>query len=154
MRRFAFILFMMMLASLLYAQIKKDSSRSEMHMNKITHHVFDSTKVVGSWPTYPGGKKALDMFIKKEMKYPDEAKKKKEEGWVVVNCMVDTLGKILATKVIKSLSPSLDHEALRIVSKMPQIIPARALSGKNIESAWTVAIPFKLDDISLKINGR
>ena len=85
-------------------------------------------------PSFPGGYKALQEFIEKEKKYPDEALKKREEGAVYVVFTVDTLGNVVHPKVATSVSPSLDREALRIVRKMPKWIPARE-GNKKINTA-------------------
>ena len=50
-------------------------------------------------PSFPGGYKALQEFIEKEKKYPDEALKKREEGAVYVVFTVDTLGNVVHPKV-------------------------------------------------------
>ena len=92
-------------------------------------------------PSFPGGYKALQEFIEKEKKYPDEALKKREEGAVYVVFTVDTLGNVVHPKVATSVSPSLDSEALRIVRKMPKWIPSRE-GGKNINMDFTVIIRF------------
>ena len=92
-------------------------------------------------PSFPGGYKALQEFIEKEKKYPDEALKKREEGAVYVVFTVDSLGNVIHPKVAASVSPSLDREALRIVSEMPKWIPSRD-GGKNINMDFTLIIRF------------
>ena len=92
-------------------------------------------------PSFPGGYKALQEFIEKEKKYPDEALKKREEGAVYVVFTVDTLGNVVHPKVATSVSPSLDREALRIVRKMPKWIPARD-GNKKINMDFTLIIGF------------
>ena len=92
-------------------------------------------------PSFPGGYKALQEFIEKEKKYPDEALKKREAGTVYVVFTVDTLGNVVHPKVATSVSPSLDREALRIVRKMPKWIPAKE-GNKKINMDFTVIITF------------
>ena len=92
-------------------------------------------------PSFPGGYKALQEFIEKEKKYPNEALKKREEGAVYVVFTVDTLGNVVHPKVATSVSPSLDREALRIVRKMPKWIPAKE-GNKKINMDFTVIIRF------------
>ena len=99
-------------------------------------------------PSFPGGYKALQEFIEKEKKYPDEALKKREEGAVYVVFTVDTLGNVIHPKVAASVSPSLDREALRIVRKMPKWIPSRE-GGKNINMDFTVIIRFSAPPLPL-----
>jgi len=92
-------------------------------------------------PSFPGGYKALQEFIEKEKKHPDEALKKREAGAVYVVFTVDTLGNIVHPRVATSVSPSLDREALRIVRKMPKWIPAKE-GNKKINMDFTVIIRF------------
>ena len=92
-------------------------------------------------PSFPGGYKALQEFIEKEKKHPDEALKKREAGAVYVVFTVDTLGNIVRPRVATSVSPSLDREALRIVRKMPKWIPAKE-GNKKIKMDFTVIITF------------
>jgi len=99
-------------------------------------------------PSFPGGYKALQEFIEKEKKYPDEALKKREHGTVYVVFTVDTLGNVIHPKVAASVSPSLDREALRIVSEMPKWIPARE-GGKNINMDFTLIIRFSAPPLPL-----
>ncbi|WP_288287023.1 TonB family protein [uncultured Prevotella sp.] len=99
-------------------------------------------------PSFPGGYKALQEFIEKEKKYPDEALKKREAGTVYVVFTVDTLGNVVHPKVATSVSPSLDREALRIVRKMPKWIPSRE-RGKNINMDFTLIIRFSAPPLPL-----
>jgi len=107
---------------------------------------FSQTQEV-DWPTFPGGSEAMQAFIQKEMIYPAEAKNNKEQGNVVVLCRIDAQGNIVKSKVARSVSPSLDREALRIVSKMPQFVPRKNKYGKTFETpSWTLVIPFILEE--------
>ena len=99
-------------------------------------------------PSFPGGYKALQEFIEKEKKYPDEALKEREHGTVYVVFTVDSLGNVIHPKVVTSVSPSLDREALRIVSEMPKWIPARE-GGKNINMDFTLIIRFSAPPLPL-----
>ena len=99
-------------------------------------------------PSFPGGYKALQEFIEKEKKYPDEALKERKNGTVYVVFTVDTLGNLVNPKVVTSISPSLDREALRIVSKMPKWNPARE-GNKKINMEFTVIITFSAPPLPL-----
>lgn len=100
---------------------------------------------VEEMPQFPGGDKALIEFIKNELKYPPEAMKNGEQGRVVVQFTVDTLGNVVNPKVLKSVSPSLDREALRIVSKMPKWTPGK-LAGKVVNVKYCIPVIFRLTD--------
>lgn len=66
-------------------------------------------------PEYPGGKKALNEFIKAHLQYPEDAVSKRIEGIVTVEYMVTDEGEIMNPTVTKGLCPSCNEEALRLV---------------------------------------
>ncbi len=69
-------------------------------------------------PEYPGGKKAFQEFIRKNLKYPTEALKHKIEGTVHVKYRVDGLGKIVFAEVIRGIGYGCDEEALRLIKTL------------------------------------
>ena len=98
-------------------------------------------------PRFPGGEEALMAFIEKEMKYPDESVKYGEQGRVVIEFTVDKKGIVVNPRVIRTATPLLDREALRIVSKMPRWKPAKMLNGRTAEHWWTIVINFDFTPI-------
>ena len=68
--------------------------------------------------TYPGGSQALKDFIKHNLTYPEEAKKKGIEGDVIVKFKVESNGNISSLKVINGIGYGCDEEAIRIVKKL------------------------------------
>lgn len=95
-------------------------------------------------PEFPGGQEALLQFLSKSIKYPTEAFEKKEEGRVSLTFIVEKDGSISDIKVVRSISPSLDAEALRVVKLMPKWTPGKNKSGEIIRVAYTVPVTFKL----------
>ena len=113
---------------------------------QMTPQKMDTTKVFGiveQMPSFPGGSAALMEFIKKEMVYPAEAKRKGVEGRVIVQFVVERDGRITSAKVIKSIAPLLDREALRIVRKMPRWSPGRQ-AGLTYRVKYVIPITFRL----------
>ena len=98
-------------------------------------------------PRFPDGEEALMAFIEKEMKYPEESVKYGEQGRVVIEFTVDKKGNIVNSRVIRTATPLLDREALRIISKMPRWKPAKMLNGKTAEHLWTIVIYFDFTPI-------
>lgn len=76
-------------------------------------------------PQYTGGREAMFKFIRQEMKYPLDAKQKGIEGDVQLKFTVGMDGSISNIQVVQGLFPSLDAEAVRVVSKMPKWIPGK-----------------------------
>lgn len=113
---------------------------------QVTPQKMDTTKVFGvveQMPFFPGGDAALMEFIKKEMVYPAEAKRKGVEGRVIVEFVVERNGRITSAKVVKSIDPLLDREALRIVRKMPRWNPGKQ-AGLTYRVKYVIPITFRL----------
>lgn len=102
--------------------------------------VFD---IVEQMPEYPGGQAALFEYLSKNIKYPADAEKKKVEGKVFVTFVVDTDGKITDVSLLKKVFPSLDAEAVRVISAMPNWIPGKQ-KGQVVRVKYTVPIMFRL----------
>jgi protein TonB len=107
---------------------------------KKNQKVFD---VVEQMPEYPGGQAALIEYISNNVKYPDDAAKKKVEGKVFVTFVVDTDGKITDVSLLRKVFPSLDAEAIRVISGMPNWIPGKQ-KGQVVRVKYTVPIMFRL----------
>lgn len=93
-------------------------------------------------PVYPTGTDEMMKFIEKSLIYPKDALKNKIEGRVVVQFIVPKDGNIQSIKVVKSLSPSCDKEAVRIVSIMPKWFPGE-VDGKVADITYTLPILFR-----------
>jgi len=103
--------------------------------------VFD---VVETMPQFPGGAPALFEFLSKNIKYPAEAEKADKQGRVIVTFVVGKDGSISDARVVKSVDPLLDAEALRVINAMPNWIPGTQ-SGRTVNVKYTVPITFRLD---------
>ena len=102
--------------------------------------VFD---VVEQMPEYPGGIQALLDYLMESVKYPEDAEKQKIEGRVIAIFVVETDGSISNVEVVKPVFPSLDAEAVRVLSGMPKWTPGKQ-SGKAVRVKYTLPINFQL----------
>lgn len=93
-------------------------------------------------PIYPGGKKALQLFITQNLKYPPDALKEKIEGTVVLKYTVNHQGKVIDTKVISSLGHGCDEEAERVVSLLKFEVPSNR--GVKVLHHLNIHIHFRL----------
>jgi protein TonB len=91
--------------------------------------------------SFPGGQEALLAFLDQSVRYP-EGYESCAQGRVVVRFTIDVDGSIVDPKVIRSLDPPLDKEALRVVSLMPKWIPAKE-KGKNKRTEYILPILIK-----------
>lgn len=92
---------------------------------------------------FPGGQTALNQFIRNTIKYPVMAKEAGIQGTVYVQFTIDKEGWPTNPHVIRSASPLLDKEALRMIGKMPRWRPAE-LYGKKVNMTYTLPIRFTL----------
>lgn len=92
---------------------------------------------------FPRGMAAMYEWIEQHLQYPKEALKKGIEGRVFVRFIVRKEGSITDTKVIRSLDPLCDAEALRLVGTMPKWKPGR-MTGIAVDSYYVLPIQFKL----------
>ncbi|MBP5257618.1 MAG: energy transducer TonB [Prevotella sp.] len=104
-----------------------------------TSKVYD---VVEQMPSFPGGQQAMMKFMKNNIRYPEALKKNKVQGMVLVQFVVDQTGRITNPVVKRSIEPSLDAEALRVVRAMPKWNPGKQ-NGKPVKVRYTLPVSFK-----------
>lgn len=93
-------------------------------------------QVVEEMPEFPGGMPALMKFIRKNLRH-DKAEKKER---VIIQIVVDKKGNATNPVVLRSTNPTLNEEALRIVSLMPKWKPGRqAGNNRNVKFVFPVA---------------
>ena len=102
--------------------------------------VFD---VVEQMPSFPGGPAALMQFLSSNIKYPVVAEENGIQGRVVCTFVVEKDGSITDVRVVKSVDPSLDKEAMRVVKSMPKWIPGKQ-NGSAVRVKYTVPVTFRL----------
>lgn len=82
-------------------------------------------------------------YIGDNLQYPEDAKFARIEGKVKVGFMVDEWGSIRDPYIIEGFDDRCDAEALRLVSQMPNWIPAK-VDGVHIQTHKTLPIVFWL----------
>lgn len=102
--------------------------------------VFD---VVEQMPSFPGGPSALMQYLAKNIKYPVVAEENGIQGRVICTFVVEKDGHVTDVKVAKSVDPSLDKEAVRVVSSMPSWIPGKQ-NGSAVRVKYTLPVTFRL----------
>ncbi len=99
--------------------------------------------VVDQMPAFPGGGSALMNFLSQNIRYPAVAEENGIQGRVIVTFVVNSDGSISDTKLAKSVDPSLDKEALRLVKSMPRWIPGRK-NGTPVRVKYTIPVTFRI----------
>ena len=94
---------------------------------------------------FEGGDKAFTNFLSQNIKYPNKALRDNIQGTVYVMFIIDRDGRILqdCVKVVKSVHPALDAEAVRVVRASPRWIPAE-MDGRKVKQRIRVPIKFKI----------
>ncbi len=98
---------------------------------------------VEQMPVFSGGEMAFRKFLAMSVKYPPEAVKKGIQGKVLVSFIIGKDGSVYNSKIVKSVDPMLDAEALRVVNSMPKWTPGQQ-GGKVVAVQFTVPINFVL----------
>lgn len=104
---------------------------------KADNKVFD---VVEQMPTFNGN---VNEYLNKNVRYPAVAAENGVQGRVVIQFVVERDGSITDVTVAKSVDPSLDKEAARVVSSMPRWNPGRQ-NGSEVRVKYTVPVTFRL----------
>ena len=100
-------------------------------------------KIVECMPEFPGGMKGCLDFIQTEMCYPEEAKKAGIQGRVILQFIIEKDGTPAQPRIVRSVHPLLDKEALRIIRQMPKWTPGKQ-DGKPQRVLYTIPISFRL----------
>ena len=100
--------------------------------------------VVEDMPEFPGGTAALLEYLRKNIKYPAICRENNIQGRVIVSFVVNKDGAIVDPEVVKSVNPSLDKEAVRVISNMPPWKPGKQ-RGKAVRVKYTVPVNFRLN---------
>ena len=114
------------------------------------HRKGDAFDVVEQMPSFPGGMKALMDYLQENIKYPKDAQDAKKEGRVIATFIVEKDGSISNVKIVRSIFPSLDAEAERIITAMPKWIPGMQ-NGENVRVKYTIPISFSLGDVHYEV---
>ena len=101
----------------------------------------DIFQVVEDMPQFPGG--SVQKWIAKNVKYPMIAQENNIQGKVFVQFVIEKDGSVSDVKVARSVDPSLDKEAIRVVKAMPKWKPGKQ-RGKPVRVSYTVPINFQL----------
>lgn len=132
----------------LFFQLQSDSLKYDELVNwnpneeSVYNEVYEIDKV-DEKPSFPGGESAMKSYLNSNVKYPDVAQENGVQGRVIVESIIEKDGSMSDVKVIRSVDPSLDREALRVVKAMPKWTPAK-LKGIPVRTKCTIPVVFRL----------
>lgn len=94
-------------------------------------------------PEFRGGDPELMRFLNKNIKYPQKERDDDIEGRVLIAFVVDNNGKVKDVRVVRSVTPGLDNEALRVVKLLPDFKPA-TYRGQGVSVHYSIPVVFRL----------
>ena len=104
-------------------------------------HIWEG--IVEEQPAPVGGMTAFKQFLRKNLKYPDQARRMGIEGKVFVQFVVDQDGSLNDIKVLKGIGAGCDEEASRVLKIHPKWSPGKQ-RGRPVKVRMVVPIFFKL----------
>lgn len=149
-----FVVLFFMTCICLYKTEAQNASDSMPPLVKPAHATDTGKAITGDktftfveqMPEFPGGMAAMNAFIVRNIRYPEQAREESREGKVFIKFVVDTAGNITQVSVAKTSGyEDLDREALRVVKIMPPWSPGK-MNGKPVKVAFNLPIRFKLTD--------
>ena len=92
---------------------------------------------------YPDGQAGLSQYLSDNIRYPVIAEENGVQGRVICTFVVERDGSITDIKVVNSVDPSLDKEAVRLLRKMPKWKPGME-KGTPVRVKYTCPVTFRL----------
>jgi len=116
--------------------VVEEEPEVEEKVDEIFEIVEDNAEPVGGYAEFY-------KFVKKNIKYPNQAKRMGVEGKVYVQFVVDKDGTITDVKSIRGIGAGCDEEAVRILEKAPKWKPGKQ-RGRPVKQRIVLPINFKL----------
>ena len=97
-------------------------------------------------PEFQSGNMDLATYFRNEVNYPEAAAKAEKSGRAIVSFTVNETGEVLDPRIkVSSGHESLDDEALRVISEMPEWQPGKK-EGKAVKVGTNLPVHFQLND--------
>ena len=132
----------------LFFQLQSDSLKYDELVNwnpneESVYNEVNEIDKVDEKPSFPGGESAMKSYLNSTLKYPIYAQENGVQGRVIVQFIIEKDGSISDVKISRSVDPSLDREALRVVKAMPKWNPGK-LNGIPVRVKNEVPVVFRL----------
>lgn len=124
---------------------KSQKGNTTLIQSAVDTDSIENSKIFGGveeMPSFPGGMAALMKYIKDNLRYPEICREGAAMGRVNVVFIVNEDGSLSDVKVIRSIIPELDKEAIRVVKSMPKWNPAKQ-NGKAVKMKYVVSVNFR-----------
>lgn len=123
------------------------SSTSTVAVIAISASVTEVPTVViaDEMPVYNSDPNGILRYVSSNISYPELAKSIGIEGTVYVSFVVNELGKIEGSKVVRGIGYGCDEEVLKVVNKMPTWLKAGRNAGRAVKVRYNIPVRFKLN---------
>ncbi|MDO1448221.1 energy transducer TonB [Rhodocytophaga aerolata] len=101
-------------------------------------------QVVEQQPTFEGGMKAFNEYIKNNLSYPVEARRDGIQGKVYIQFVVEPDGSLSNIQILKGIHEACDREAVRLIENSPNWIPGKQ-GGVPVRVRMAIPVSFILD---------
>ena len=132
----------------LFFQLQSDSLKYDELVNwnpneESVYNEVNEIDKVDEKPSFPGGESAMKSYLNSTLKYPIYAQENGVQGRVIVQFIIEKDGSISDVKISRSVDPSFDREALRVVKAMPKWNPGK-VNGIPVRVKNEVPVVFGL----------
>ena len=86
----------------------------------------------------------LYRWVYQYLRYPQTAVEEGVQGRVVVDFIIEKDGRVTDARVVRSVDPRLDEEALRVVNASPKWRAGR-VNGERVRTSMTIPVEFVLE---------
>ncbi len=148
--KYLYILPLALLAMAAFAHPEVSEEISGNVKQNLLHKDGDVFLVCEQMPTFPGGNNSLQQFISRNVQYPETAIREQRQGRVVVQFVIDSNGIAVEPNIVRSVSPELDAEALRVIHLLPKWNPGMH-QGKAVAVRYNIPITFRLTDSEINM---
>ena len=120
----------------------KITAESSASKKVFTGKVYD---IVEQMPSFPGGPAELMKWLSSHVQYPAIAIDICIQGTVIVAFIVEPDGSVSNAKLVRSVDPCIDQEALRLVGQMPKWNPGKR-AGVQVRVRYYLPVKFKIGE--------
>ncbi len=96
-------------------------------------------------PIFPGGQKAMNIFVSNNLRYPKDAVSHNVQGLLLARLTIKKDGTVKLEEFIRKLGYGCEEEVERIIKMMPKWTPALSKS-KPVDSEYIMKVNFKLSN--------
>lgn len=121
----------------------KDYIEQEVEEEVVEEEVIPFALVQDKPKFMNGDANAFSKWVNERLEYPEIAKENNIQGRVMISFKVGTDGKVSDVKVLRGVDPSLDKEAVRVVSQSPKWTPGKQ-RDRAVAVTYTFPVIFQL----------